>query len=168
MFRWFENRIVYYPDVPPARPPDTLLAFYYHFVRPIWPVFAILLVAGFLGSVIEVALLAFVGSLVDMMKAARSSEQFFADHAATLVFFAFIALIARPAVPTVHELIKNQIIAAPVTSRVRWLTHRYVLRQRLGFFQNDFAGRVANKIIQTGPAWRASVAEVIDALGQRS
>src|SRR5262245_5979377 len=164
MFRWFENRIAYYPDVPPARPPDTLLAFYAHFVRPIWPIFAILLVAGFLGSVIEVALLAFVGSLVDMMKGAQSSEQFFADHSATLVFFALIALIARPAVSTVHELIKNQIIAAPVTSRVRWLTHRYVLRQSLGFFQNDFAGRVANKVIQTGPALRESVVQVIDAI----
>jgi ATP-binding cassette, subfamily B, multidrug efflux pump len=164
MFHWFENRIAYYPDVPPARPPESLLAFYAHFVRPIWPVFAILLVAGFLGSVIEVALLAFVGSLVDMMKGAQSPEQFFADHATTLLFFAFIALVARPAVSTVHELIKNQIIAAPVTSRVRWLTHRYVLRQSLGFFQNDFAGRVANKIIQTGPALRESVVQVIDAI----
>src|SRR5262245_16894685 len=164
MFRWFENRIAYYPDVPPARPPDTLLAFYAHFVRPIWPIFAILLVAGFLGSVIEVALLAFVGSLVDMMKGAQSSEQFFADHSATLLFFAFIALIAQPVVSTVHELIKNQIIAAPVTTRIRWLTHRYVLRQSLGFFQNDFAGRVANKIIQTGPALRDSVVQVIDAI----
>jgi ATP-binding cassette subfamily B multidrug efflux pump len=164
MFRWFENRIAYFPDVPPARPPETLLAFYHHFVRPIWPVFAILLVAGLLGSVIEVALLAFVGSLVDMMKGARSPEQFFADHTATLLVMAFIALIARPAVSTAHELIKNQIIAAPVTSRVRWLTHRYVLRQSLGFFQNDFAGRVANKVIQTGPALRESVVQVIDAI----
>ena len=164
MFRWFESRIAYYPDVPPARPPDTLLAFYHHFVRPIWPVFAILLVAGLLGSVIEVVLLAFVGSLVDMMKGAQSPEQFFADHTGTLLAMAFIALIARPAVSTAHELIKNQIIAAPVTSRVRWLTHRYVLRQSLGFFQNDFAGRVANKVIQTGPALRESVVQVIDAI----
>jgi ATP-binding cassette subfamily B multidrug efflux pump len=164
MFRWFETRIAYYPDVPPARPPETLLAFYAHFVQPIWPVFAILLVAGLLGSVIEVALLAFVGSLVDMMKGAQSPAQFFADHGTTLLAMALIALIARPAVSTAHELIKNQIIAAPVTSRVRWLTHRYVLRQSLGFFQNDFAGRVANKIIQTGPALRESVVQVIDAI----
>jgi ATP-binding cassette, subfamily B, multidrug efflux pump len=75
-----------------------------------------------------------------------------------------IALIARPVVSTAHELIKNQIIAAPVSTRIRWLTHRYVLRQSLGFFQNDFAGRVANKIIQTGPALRDSVVQVIDAI----
>jgi ATP-binding cassette subfamily B multidrug efflux pump len=67
-------------------------------------------------------------------------------------------------VSTVHDLIKNQIIAGPVTNRVRWLTHRYVLRQSLGFFQNDFAGRVANKIMQAAPALRDSVVQVIDAI----
>ena len=164
MFRWFETRIATFPDAPPVRPPETLLAFYSHFVRPIWPVFAFLLVAGLLGSLIEVALLAFVGSLVDMMRSAQSPAQFFADHGTILLVMAFIGLVARPAVSTAHELIKNQIIAAPVSTRIRWLTHRYVLRQSLGFFQNDFAGRVANKIIQTGPALRDSVVQVIDAI----
>jgi ATP-binding cassette subfamily B multidrug efflux pump len=164
MFRWFESRIATFPDAPLARPPETLLAFYDHFVRPIWPVFALLLVAGLLGSLIEVALLAFVGSLVDMMKGAQTPSQFFADHGTILLTMALIALIARPVVSTAHELIKNQIIAAPVSTRIRWLTHRYVLRQSLGFFQNDFAGRVANKIIQTGPALRDSVVQVIDAI----
>jgi len=164
MFRWFETRISAFPDVLPARPPDTLLAFYIHFAKPVWPVFALLLVAGLLGSLIEVALLAFVGSLVDMMRGAQSPAQFWSDHGTTLLVMAGVALIARPAVSTAHELIKNQLIAAPVANRVRWLTHRYVLRQSLGFFQNDFAGRVANKVIQTGPALRESVVQVIDAI----
>jgi ATP-binding cassette subfamily B multidrug efflux pump len=164
MFRWFESRIACFPDALPARPPETLLAFYSHFVRPIWPAFALLLAAGLTGSLIEVALLAFVGRLVDMMKGAEAPAQFFGEHGTTLLVMAFIALIARPAVSTAHELVKNQIIAAPVSTRIRWLTHRYVLRQSLGFFQNDFAGRVANKIIQTGPALRDSVVQVIDAI----
>jgi ATP-binding cassette subfamily B multidrug efflux pump len=164
MFRWFESRIATFPDAPPTRPPETLLAFYSYFMRPIWPVFACLLVAGLLGSLIEVTLLAFVGGLVDMMRSAQSAAQFFADHGAVLMWMGFIALVARPAVSTAHELIKNQIIAAPVSTRIRWLTHRYVLRQSLGFFQNDFAGRVANKIVQTGPALRDSVVQVIDAI----
>src|SRR5687768_15882885 len=112
MFRWFETRIDCFPDAPPARPPETLFAFYLHFVRPIWPAFALLLVAGMLGSVIEVALLAFVGSLVDMMRGAETPAQFFADHGTVLLAMGLVALIARPAVSTVHELIKNQIIAA--------------------------------------------------------
>ncbi len=140
------------------------MAFYSHFVRPVWPAFAVLLVAGFLGSVIEVSLLAFVGSLVDMMKNAQSPEHFFTEHGTILLLMAFIALIARPVVSTVHELIKNQMIAGPVTSRIRWLTHRYVLRQSLGFYQNDFAGRIANKVMQAAPALRESVVQVVDAV----
>jgi ATP-binding cassette, subfamily B, multidrug efflux pump len=164
MYRWFESRIEPFPDDPPSQPPETLFAFYLHFIRPVWPVFALLLVAGFLGSVIEVTLLAFVGSLVDMMRGAQSPQQFFALHSNTLVWMGLVALIARPAVSTAHELIKNQMIAAPVTNRVRWLTHRYVLRQSLGFFQNDFAGRVANKVMQAAPALRESVVQVVDAV----
>ena len=50
MFRWFETRIEAFPDETPVRPPETLLAFYVHFIRPIWPAFAVLLVAGFAGA----------------------------------------------------------------------------------------------------------------------
>ena len=151
--------------MPPARPPDTLLAFYRHFIKPVWPVFAVLLVAGFLGSLIEVALMAFVGSLVDMMKAAESPEAFFADHwHASCCGWRSWRWSRGRIVSTAHDLIKNQMIAAPVTNRVRWLTHRYVLRQSLGFFQNDFAGRVANKVMQTAPALRDSVVQLIDAI----
>jgi ATP-binding cassette subfamily B multidrug efflux pump len=164
MFRWFETRIEAFPDDPPVQPPQTLLAYYAHFIRPVWPAFAVLLVAGFLGSLIEVALLAFVGSLVDMMKAAVSPQAFLSDHWGILLWMGFVALIARPVVSTTHDLIKNQIIAGPVANRVRWLTHRYVLRQSLSFFQNDFAGRVANKIMQAAPALRDSVVQLIDAI----
>jgi ATP-binding cassette subfamily B multidrug efflux pump len=164
MFRWFETRIEAFPDEPPVRPPDSLLAFYAYFIKPVWPAFAVLLVAGFLGSIIEVTLLAFVGSLVDMMKTAETPQTFMANHWAILLWMAFIAMVARPIVSTAHDLIKNQVIAGPVANRVRWLTHRYVLRQSLGFFQNDFAGRVANKVMQAAPALRDSVVQVIDAI----
>ena len=164
MFHWFESRIDAFPATPPARPPATLLAYYVYFIRPVWPAFAALLVAGLLGSLIEVALMAFVGDLVDLMRAAQSPATFIGAHGTTLLWMAFVAVLARPVVSTAHDLIKNQIISAPVTNRVRWLTHRYVLRQSLGFFQNDFAGRVANKIMQGAPALRDSVVQVIDAI----
>jgi ATP-binding cassette subfamily B multidrug efflux pump len=164
MFRWFETRIDAFPEAPPERPPSTLLAYYLYFIRPVWPAFAALLVAGCIGALIEVALMTFIGNLVDLMRAAASPANFMREHGPILVWMAFVAVVARPLVSTVHDLIKNQIISAPVTNRVRWLTHRYVLRQSLGFFQNDFAGRVANKIMQGAPALRESVVQVIDAI----
>ncbi len=68
MFRWFETRIDPFPEDPPERPPTRLVDFYWHYVKPVWPVFLVLLVVGGIGSLIEVALFAFVGSLVDLMR----------------------------------------------------------------------------------------------------
>jgi ATP-binding cassette subfamily B multidrug efflux pump len=164
MFRWFETRINAFPEEMPERPPDKLWAFYWHFLRPVWPAFLLLLIVGLVGSLIEVALYAFIGTIVDRMKAAQSPQSFISDNGSMLVFMAFVALILRPLVSTAHDLTKNQMIAGPVQTRVRWLSHRYVLRQSLGFFQNDFAGRVASKVLQTGHALRESVVQVIDGL----
>ena len=164
MFRWFETRIDPYQGVGIERPPASLWAFYWYFIKPVWPVFLALLVAGCLGSGIEVALMAFIGSLVDLMRAAPDPATFIDDNWKALAFMGAIALLVRPVVSVVHDLIKNQVIATTFTNRIRWQTHRYVLRQSLGFFQNDFAGRIANKIIQTAPALRESIVQLIDAL----
>lgn len=164
MFRWFETRINAFPEDVPQQPPNRLPAFYWHFIRPVWPAFALLLVVGLAGSLIEVALYAFIGDVVDRMREAPSPETFITDNGAMLLAMAFVALVLRPLVSTAHDLTKNQMIAGPVNTRVRWQSHRYVLRQSLGFFQNDFAGRVAAKVLQTGHALRESVVQVIDGL----
>ncbi|WP_072397214.1 ABC transporter ATP-binding protein [Hyphomicrobium sp. CS1GBMeth3] len=164
MFRWFESRIDPFPPAAPGRPPDTIAAFYWHFIKPVWRPFAVLLAIGFMGSLIEVMLMAFVGSLVDMMSSATSPRTFFSDHGWTLMFMAFVALIARPVVSTLHDLVKNQMISPSVTTRIRWQTHTQVLRQSLGFFQNDFAGRIATRIMQTGASLRESVVQAVDAI----
>jgi ATP-binding cassette subfamily B multidrug efflux pump len=164
IFKWFEQRIeAFTPEVPP-RPPTTMWAFYWHFVQPVWPWFAALMVVGLAGSLIELALYAFVGRIVDMMKDAKSPETFVSDNAWMLLFWGFVALILRPVVSTAHDLLKQQTIAGAFTTRIRWQTHRYVLRQSLGFFQNDFAGRIGSKVMQTGTALRESVVQVTEAL----
>ena len=161
---WFERRIDAFPPGVPERPPETLAAFYWHYVKPVWPVFAWLLVAGMVGALIELAMHAFVGRIVDMMRDAKSAEGFLAEHKWTLLFWAVVALILRPLVSFAHDLIKQQTINGAFTTRIRWLTHRYVLRQSLGFFQNDFAGRIGSKVLQTATALRESVVQVTEAL----
>ena len=161
---WFEKRIDPFAVAEVSRPPDTLFAFYRFFIQPLWPFFVMLLIAGFLGSSIEVALMAFVGSIVDRMRTSTDPSTFLTEHGTMLLLMASVALILRPIVSTAHDLIKNQMMTPAVTTSIRWQTHRYVLRQSLGFFQNDFAGRIANKIIQTGTALRESIIQLIDAL----
>ncbi|MBS0250799.1 MAG: ABC transporter ATP-binding protein [Proteobacteria bacterium] len=164
LMSWGETRINPFDERAIVRPPDTLWAFYWFFIKPLWPFFLLLLVAGCLGSTIEVALMGFIGAIVDRMRTHADPATFVATHGWMLIGMAFVALVLRPVVSTAHDFIKNQMLSAACTSRIRWQTHRYVLRQSLGFFQNDFAGRVANKIMQTGASLRESVIQLIDAL----
>jgi len=164
MFRWFENRVDAFAPAPAGRPPQDLAQFYWFYIKPVWRPFAVLLAIGFVGSLIEVMLMAFVGSLVDMMRAASSPQAFFGENARTLLVMAFVALIARPFFSGAHDLVKNQMITPSVTTRIRWQTHTYVLRQSLAFFQNDFAGRISTRIMQTGASLRDSVVQGVDAI----
>ncbi len=164
MYAWFEARIDPFARPEIVRPPDTLGAFYWHYIQPIWPAFVVLLVVGFLGSMTEVMLFAFIGQVVDLMRVAATPDAFFTDNASLLIAMAALALIFRPAIFLLHDLLKSQVLATTFTNRVRWQTHSYVLRQSMGFFQNDFAGRIANKIVQTAPALRESVVQAIDAI----
>jgi ATP-binding cassette subfamily B multidrug efflux pump len=163
MFRWFENRIDPFARGSVIMPPSALLSFYWHFVRPIWPVFALILFLDLLAALSEVLLATFVAQLIDLMKGAAAAASFFSDHAGLLVWMAFVVLIARPTIIFVYELLKNQVLSPPFQTRVRWQTHGYMLRQSLGFFQNEFAGRVANKLMQTAPAIRDSFVTLSDA-----
>jgi ATP-binding cassette subfamily B multidrug efflux pump len=162
IFTWFETRIAAFPNEAPVQPPQTLPAFYWHFLRPIWPVLVVLLVMGLAGTLIEIALLAWVGSLVDRMKDTPTPQTFLADNGWLLAFMALVALVLRPAISTLHDLIKNQMIAPSFTMRIRWLTHRYVIRQSMGFFQNDFAGRVANHVMQAAYGVRESTIAIVE------
>ncbi|CCB64143.1 ABC transporter, fused ATPase and permease domains [Hyphomicrobium sp. MC1] len=161
---WGETRIKPFDERAIVRPPDTLWAFYWFFIKPLWPFFVLLLIAGCLGSTIEVALMGFIGAIVDKMRTHGDPATFVSSYGWMLAGMAFVALVLRPVISTAHDFIKNQMLSAGCTTRIRWQTHRYVLRQSLGFFQNDFAGRVANKIMQTGTSLRESVVQLIDAL----
>ncbi|WP_035575733.1 MULTISPECIES: ABC transporter ATP-binding protein [unclassified Hyphomicrobium] len=164
LMSWGETRIKPFDERAIVRPPDTLWAFYWFFIKPLWPFFVLLLIAGCLGSTIEVALMGFIGAIVDKMRTHGDPATFVSSYGWMLAGMAFVALVLRPVISTAHDFIKNQMLSAGCTTRIRWQTHRYVLRQSLGFFQNDFAGRVANKIMQTGTSLRESVVQLIDAL----
>lgn len=163
MLHWFENRIDPFARKAIVEPPAALLAFYWHFVRPIWPAFALILFFDLLAAVSEVLLATFVAQLIDFTKGATSAAGFFHDHAGVLLWMLFVVLIARPAILFGYDILKNQVLSPPFQTRVRWQNHGYMLRQSLSFFQNDFAGRVANKLMQTAPAIRDSFLTLSDA-----
>ena len=164
MFRWFESRIDPFRNTTGGQPPNRLAAFYVHYLRQVWPAFAVLMTTGLIAALIEVSLFAFVGRIVDMVREADSPAGFFAEHGGVLLLMAAVAVLARPVFFTLHASLVHQVINPALTNMIRWQTHRYVLRQSLAFFQNDFAGRIAAKIMQTGPALRASAVQAADAV----
>jgi ATP-binding cassette, subfamily B, multidrug efflux pump len=163
MFRWLETRIDPFVRAATVQPPNALFSFYWHYVKPIWAAFVLILFFDLLAALSEVVLATFLAQLIDLMKAARTPASFFSDHAGLLLMMALVVLVARPAIVFVYDIIKNQVLSPPFQTRVRWQTHGYVLRQSLGFFQNEFAGRVANKLMQTAPAMRDSFVMLSDA-----
>ncbi|GAB2549216.1 ABC transporter ATP-binding protein [Rhodanobacter koreensis] len=163
IFRWFESLIDPFKEPVDDMPPSPVGRFYIFYLRQVWPVFAAAIVVGFGVAIIEVSLFGFIGSIVDMTKGVPAAD-FFHQHGRELLWMGFVALIARPLMIGAHDLLVNQSIAPSLTNRIRWQNHRYVIRQSLGFFQNDYAGRIANRIMQTGASLRESAVQIVDAI----
>ena len=163
MFRWFESLIDVFPSIETRMPPRSVWRFYLHYLRPIWPLLLATLVAGLALALVEVAMFDFLGRIVDMV-AERPGPDFFARHGGELLWMAAIVLVARPLLTALHNLLVNQAIVPGLSNRTRWLMHNYVVRQSLAFFQNDFAGRIANRVMQTGTSLRESAVQMVDAL----
>ena len=163
LFRRFEHLIDVFKASPDVEPPAGMLAFYAYYLRQVWPLMIAVLVVGFVAALIEVALFSFLGQLIDMTQNTPSGE-FFEEQQNTLVWMLLVALVIRPLVFGLHNLLTHQTINPGLTNLIRWQNHRYVLKQSLSFFQNDFAGRIAQRIMQTGPSLRDSAMQVVDAL----
>jgi ATP-binding cassette subfamily B multidrug efflux pump len=163
ILRWFESLIDAFKEPADGMPPQSVWRFYVFYLRQVWPVFAAAIVVGFGVAIVEVSLFGFIGSIVDMTKGVPAAG-FFQQHGRELLWMGFVALIARPVLAGLHDLLVNQAIAPNLTNRIRWQNHRYVMRQSLGFFQNDYAGRIANRIMQTSASLRESAVQIIDAI----
>lgn len=163
IFRWFESLIDAFKEPVDGMPPKPVWRFYAFYLRQVWPVFLVAIMVGFCVAVIEVSLFGFIGRIVDLAKGVPMAD-FFHKHGRELLGMALVALVARPVFNSLHDLLVNQAILPSLTNRIRWQNHRYVIRQSLGFFQNDYAGRIANRIMQTGSALRESAVQIVDAI----
>ncbi len=156
MNRWFERYIDPFAEAPVVQPPSALLQFYLTFIRPFRGLLVIVLLLSLVGSAAELLLFVFIGSLVDLATT-TAPDRFFAEHAPVLVLMSVVVLIVRPLVAWLSRGFNQVVLIPALTGLVRWRTYRYVLRQSMAFFQNDFAGRIAQKITQTAPAVRETV-----------
>lgn len=142
-------------------PPAGTAAFFRHYLMPVWKVILLALILTGIATIAELLMYRFLGQLLDWMTEG-APERFFADHAWSLALMLVVTAIIRPLALLGSRATINLALAPGIANRTRLLNHRYVLRQSMGFFQNDFAGRVAQKVLQTGNALRESVINVID------
>ncbi|MEA2905233.1 MAG: ATP-binding cassette, subfamily multidrug efflux pump, partial [Alphaproteobacteria bacterium] len=163
MFKLFERYLQ--PTAIPERPepPAGLVAFLWHFAKQAKGLFAALFVVEFFVALTDSAVPWFMGKIVTFVTTIPA-ERFLAETWPWLVGMLLIVVVARPLVALSRYLITNQAIAAPFTGLIRWQAHFHVVRQSWAFFQNDFAGRISNRVMQTGPAVRSTLTASVTAV----
>ncbi|OLS59453.1 ABC transporter ATP-binding protein [Pseudomonas putida] len=163
LFRRFEQLIDIFREAPTAAPPSRVLPFYLYYLRQVWPAFVALMVLGLIVALIEVALFSYLSRIIDLAQGTPNIN-LFSEHAGELIWMLVVALVLRPVFVGLHDLMVHQAISPGMTSMIRWQNHAYVLKQSLNFFQSDFAGRIAQRIMQTGNSLRDSLVQAMDAL----
>ncbi|MBE2210044.1 MAG: ABC transporter ATP-binding protein [Xanthomonadaceae bacterium] len=164
MFGWFERLIDPFAPGDGSTPPAKITGFYWHYLRQVRGLLLAVCFVGFFVALIEVSLFDYVGRLVDLATESSSPADFFRDNGRLLLWMAVVVVVLRPLFLLLHDMLVNQALLPSFTARVRWQQHRYVVKQSLGFFQNDYAGRIANRIMQTGASLRESTVQIVDAI----
>ncbi len=164
MFRFFENLVDPYVEYEETdTPPRRLLPFLIDYARPFRRVFVVTGVLKMVVAVIEVGMIWYVGRLVDLL-AGGSPAAVMRDHGAEFLFAAIAVLFLRPIIGGIDVALLHNTILPNFGTLIRWRSHRHVLRQPVGWFENDFAGRIANRIMQTPPAAGDALFQVFDAV----
>ncbi len=164
MFRYLENLVNPYCDYPVTdRPPQTLWSFIWEYCQPFKRVFAVTGVLTMVGAVIEIWLIGYVGRLVDTL-GQTNRDTYWADYGTEMLVVAVFLLFLRPIIQAFDVGLLNNAIMPNFGTLIRWRAHSHVLRQSVGWFENDFAGRIANRIMQTPPAAGEAIFQVFDAM----
>lgn len=164
MFRFFEELVdPYTPYQETDTPPKRLFPFLRAYAEPFRAVFWVTGALSVVVAAVEIWLISYLGRLIDILQGGTPSEVW-ADSGTELILVALFILTLRPAVHVLQVMLLNNTILPNFGTLVRWRAHRHVLRQSVGWFEDDFAGRIANRIMQTPPAAGEVVFQLFDAI----
>lgn len=163
MFRFFEQLTRPYPPQQPEQPPQGLYAFCRHYMQGMEGALALMTVISASLAILEVSLFGFLGQLVDWLST-KDPETLWQEESDTLIGVGILLLVILPVLVVVHSVVVHQVLLGNFPMAIRWLAHRYLLRQSLSFYQSDFAGRIATKVMQTSLAIREAVMKLLDVL----
>ncbi|MBL8378570.1 MAG: ABC transporter ATP-binding protein [Burkholderiales bacterium] len=163
MFDFLQSRVRGTADTGPGTPPPGLIAFYWHFVRQTRLWYCAMFFTSLVVALIDTLIPVFIGTLVTLMQA-EDRPAALAEKAPLLASMLVMVLLVRPLALLLDVAIRQNVLVPGATSLIRWQSHWQVIRQGLSFFQNDFAGRIANRVMQTANALRESVMSAIRAV----
>ncbi|MDQ2078359.1 ABC transporter ATP-binding protein [Marinimicrobium sp. ABcell2] len=161
MFAFFESLLKPFPPDEPERPPKTLVAFCRHYTRGASGLLIAMAMLAAVIAALEIALFSFLGVLVDWLSTTEP-DQLWAQHGTQLLLMGALVLIVLPITVFFHSVLIHQSLAGNYPMVIRWLAHRYLLGQSVSFFQDEFAGRIATKVMQTALAVRETVMKLLD------
>jgi len=162
-FGWLERTTDPLPALQPEMPPASLIPFTLHYAKPFWRLLLTSALFATMIALLEVSLFAFLGRLVDWL-ATSTRTTFWDDHGRQLMIMGAVVLVILPILKFFYEAVSHQGLLGNFAMRTRWQAHRYLLRQSMEFYQDDFAGRVATKMMQTALAVRDIVMKLTEVL----
>ncbi|MCC5851548.1 MAG: ABC transporter ATP-binding protein [Alkalimonas sp.] len=163
MLGWFERLTRPFPPQEPQQPPQGLVAFCRHYTRGMEVSLLVMALLSAVTAVLEVMLFSFMGQLVDFL-VGQEPETLLQHEGRTLLWMAAVTVILLPLLAFLHSAVVHQTLLGNYPMSIRWLSHRYLLRQSLSFYQNDFAGRIATKVMQTSLAVRETVMKLLNVM----
>jgi ATP-binding cassette subfamily B multidrug efflux pump len=163
MFKFLENLVNPYADYKETdTPPTTLWSFMWEYSQPFKAVFFFTAVMSLVVASVEVGLIYYMGRVVDVLSG--EPAQVWEEYGTEFIVMAVLILTLRPLLQVMDVALLNNTILPNFGTLIRWRAHKHVLRQSVGWFENDFAGRIANRIMQTPPAAGEVVFQVFDAI----
>ncbi len=163
VWRFFERLVPPFPRDIKGEPPRGLVRFIFFYTHGLWPFLAILAVLTSLMAAGEALFFICLGLLVDWTQ--DTDPSFFIEiHGSSLAIMLILAGLILPLATIMHSLLLHQTVSSNYPMQIRWQVHRYLLGQSLSFFAEEFAGRIANKVMQTAMAVRTSVLKLLDVL----
>ncbi|WP_422385949.1 ABC transporter ATP-binding protein [Enterovibrio norvegicus] len=161
IYKLFERVTAAFPQSQTEQPPNSLLAFCRHYTKGFErPLIAMSILTALI-AVAEVSLFGFMGQMVDWLTS-QNPDTFLEQEGSTLIGMGLLVLVGMPLLVTVHSLVLHQSLLGNYPMSIRWLAHRYLLKQSISFYQNDFAGRIATKVMQTALSIRETVMKLLD------
>ena len=161
MFNFFESLIKPFPQTSISQPPNTLFAFFRHYNKGIEKYLIMMSLMTAILAMGEVYLFSFMGELVDWLSG-KPDQALLEEHGSYFLMMGLLVLIGMPCIILLHTALIHQTILGNYPMAIRWSLHRYLLKQILAFYQVDFAGRLATKVMQTSLSIREASTKLLD------